>query len=620
MELVVWGPITHCSCSFLDQSKNTELIRWSDDGKSFIVLDEDEFAKTLIPELFKHNNYASFVRQLNMYGFHKKVGLADNSMRASERKNKSPSEYSHAFFRRGHPELLWAIQKPKTTPTAGTKGKGRPGRGEQDGGDLEDLNDDYIEELQNGVQAPKPRLAIEQGEAPSTQPGAAQLARLIQNELTSIRHQQQIISHQINQLKQEHQQLHNQAATFHEQHSRHENSINAILTFLATVYDRSLRSNDGANIANLFGGGIPHEATQGNVVDVGDYSFDPAGTDDTMQRPFKKQPLLLQAPPLVGGPQAGRASTVSPSAGNSTFDSRQMRNTPQVPVPNNKYQGPGIIEEVHEPGSNAESVFMNQKPQQDIMSVIQNANAISSANGTPSADFPTVLNSLEHAGGSGPLSDSERANMLRMIHNSSNPTGNSNNALISPTPPAMPPNYSAQLANTRAEIDRLARMQAEQDQSVQNLERLLQPLSPSGSIPGIAGDQEVPIPPGLDLDEIFRTSDYFGAADASTLDNKPLNEQSGNYRPEPFDDELFGSVDTNGYNNQEQHTDGQQFTDFNNEGDGSHTGGRVESVGSSEATTPATHFDASAHQAGATGKTEAGEGELSPSRKRKRNL
>ena len=61
--------------SFLDDGKNTDLIRWSDRGDSFVVLDEDEFAKTLIPELFKHNNYASFVRQLNMYGFHKRVGL-----------------------------------------------------------------------------------------------------------------------------------------------------------------------------------------------------------------------------------------------------------------------------------------------------------------------------------------------------------------------------------------------------------------------------------------------------------------------------------------------------------------------------------------------------------------
>lgn len=89
------------------------------------MLDEDEFAKTLIPELFKHNNYASFVRQLNMYGFHKKVGLSDNSMRASERKNKSPSEYANPYFKRGHPDLLWLIQKPKNTAGQGSKsGKG----------------------------------------------------------------------------------------------------------------------------------------------------------------------------------------------------------------------------------------------------------------------------------------------------------------------------------------------------------------------------------------------------------------------------------------------------------------------------------------------------------------
>ena len=87
--------------SFLDDNKNTNLIRWSDDGNSFIVLDEDEFARTLIPELFKHNNYASFVRQLNMYGFHKKVGLSDNSMKASELKAKAPSEYYNRFFKRG---------------------------------------------------------------------------------------------------------------------------------------------------------------------------------------------------------------------------------------------------------------------------------------------------------------------------------------------------------------------------------------------------------------------------------------------------------------------------------------------------------------------------------------
>src|SRR5258706_14708640 len=132
--------------SFLDESKNTDLIRWSNRGDSFVVLDEDEFAKTLIPELFKHNNYASFVRQLNMYGFHKRVGLSDNSMKASERKNKSPSEYYNPYFKQGHPNLLWLINKPKSG-NAQKKGKGARVKTEDGGdGDSDDDTRDGPEE------------------------------------------------------------------------------------------------------------------------------------------------------------------------------------------------------------------------------------------------------------------------------------------------------------------------------------------------------------------------------------------------------------------------------------------------------------------------------------------
>src|ERR1700721_1631605 len=138
--------LTIAGYSFLDESKNTELIRWSDDGNSFIVLEEDEFARRLIPELFKHNNYASFVRQLNMYGFHKKVGLSDNSMRASERKNKSPSEYANPYFKRGHPDLLWLIQKPKNANVQGAKGKSKIKADSE-------LNDDDVEEYVEEVPA-----------------------------------------------------------------------------------------------------------------------------------------------------------------------------------------------------------------------------------------------------------------------------------------------------------------------------------------------------------------------------------------------------------------------------------------------------------------------------------
>ena len=41
-------PFVQKLSSFLEEAKNTDLIRWSQQGDSFIVLDEDEFAKTLI--------------------------------------------------------------------------------------------------------------------------------------------------------------------------------------------------------------------------------------------------------------------------------------------------------------------------------------------------------------------------------------------------------------------------------------------------------------------------------------------------------------------------------------------------------------------------------------------
>ncbi|KAL1964366.1 hypothetical protein VTN77DRAFT_7051 [Rasamsonia byssochlamydoides] len=503
-------PFVQKLSSFLDESKNTDLIRWSDDGNSFIVLDEDEFARTLIPELFKHNNYASFVRQLNMYGFHKKVGLSDNSMRASERKNKSPSEYANPYFKRGHPDLLWLIQKPKNVSGQGSKsGKGKVKT--EDGEDGE--GDEYGEDGHRDDRArSRGQLTLSnQGFLPKEQLAG------IYRELQTIRQQQQIISQTINKLRREHEQLYAQAASFQEQHARHENSINAILTFLATVYNRSLQGHEGQqNLTNPFSGIIQQD--QGNVVDVDDFALSTLGGGEPSpggQRAFKKQPLLLKAPPKPQ-PDAhgGRASTLSPS-GSSTYDrSSHSRKNSHVRQPS--VSQPGSIEEVHDTspqqtGTQQQPASTQQLPQRDIMSVIQNSNA---RNGIPTtfSEFPNVLSSLETSGGNSALTPNQRADMLRLMANETSATdpnaiASSNNALVTPNPPPMPQNYSAQLASTREEIDNLVKMQAEQDRSVQNLTNLLQPLSPTGTIPGL-NDANVP-PPSLDLDQIFNSNDYF---------------------------------------------------------------------------------------------------------------
>ena len=528
-----------------------------------------------------------------MYGFHKKVGLSDNSMKASERKHKSPSEYSNPYFRRGHPDLLWLIQKPKNLPGLSVKGKGKA-KNDIDVNE-EDLGEDFAEEAPAGQSAPETRprprgqLAIGSNEGALARDQLASVHREIQN----IRQQQQVISQMINRLRREHEQLYGQAANFQDQHTRHENSINAILTFLATVYNRSLQGHEGVQgIANMFAGAIPHDQPQGNVVDVGDFQLDGLnGGDSDLQKTFKKQPLLLGAPPSSGpNTLPGRASTVSPSAAGSPYDGRRTRRPSQSVKFNNQVL-PSGIEEVFDsgvgnsprlPATESGQPSQSRVPQRDIMSMIQNSNARNSLPGTPASDFPTVLTSLENSGGNSPLTPSQRADMLRLIANEANSSvpNNTNNALTSPKPPSMPANYTARLENSRNEFENLSKLQAQQDQSVQNLTNLLQPLSPTGSIPGLGDGTNVPPPPHLDLDQFFNSNDYFTdfppQSDFDIVNSEKATSNFNFDNTNSNDDELFGNLNDN--------TNGQHATGFDG-ADETH-GGRVESVGSSEPTSP----------------------------------
>ncbi|RDW56602.1 hypothetical protein BP5796_13067 [Coleophoma crateriformis] len=453
--------------SFLDVAKNTELIRWSDRGDSFVVLDEDEFAKTLIPELFKHNNYASFVRQLNMYGFHKRVGLSDNSMKASERKNKSPSEYYSPYFKRGHPNLLWLINKPKGASKSGreSKAKGSNQTVENDSPD-EDAKEAVDGEFFGNYGPGMPNQSRAISATPESGPLQKREVLAIRNQLAEVQKNQGAITTAINRLRKDYNAMYQQSVAFQTLHDRHESSINAILTFLATVYNRSLDGQGPQNLQQMAQSFAEKAQNQhGSVVDMGDINNQPETADN--QNPHRRAQRLLMPP------MAGRATTLSPPAAPAQdFDQFNGQNS-----------RPGAVEELFDitPGDYPQvKVDPEQAPRQEMMNLINNTNAQAASPGVK-LDFPEILSQYENSNGNSPLTPEERSNVLNLIaRQTSGP--NANNALVSPSPPVQP--SLAEMSYTQQELDSLLRLQQENDARINNAHSMLPPLSPSEVMPG----------------------------------------------------------------------------------------------------------------------------------------
>lgn len=103
--------------TLVEDPETDPLICWSPEGTSFHVFDQGCFAKEVLPKYFKHNNMASFVRQLNMYGFRKVVHIEQGGLLKPE---KDDTEFQHPYFIRGHEHLLENIKR-KVNNLSGTK-------------------------------------------------------------------------------------------------------------------------------------------------------------------------------------------------------------------------------------------------------------------------------------------------------------------------------------------------------------------------------------------------------------------------------------------------------------------------------------------------------------------
>lgn len=62
------APFLSKTYELVDDPKTDHIVSWScENGNTFVVWRPPEFARDLLPKYFKHNNFSSFVRQLNTY-------------------------------------------------------------------------------------------------------------------------------------------------------------------------------------------------------------------------------------------------------------------------------------------------------------------------------------------------------------------------------------------------------------------------------------------------------------------------------------------------------------------------------------------------------------------------
>ncbi|GMG56395.1 unnamed protein product [Ambrosiozyma monospora] len=178
--------------NMVNDSSNEKFISWLPKGDAFQVSDREGFMKNVLPKYFRHNNFASFVRQLNMYGWHKVQDVNSGSLLQEE-----VWQFSNPNFQKGKENLLDKIVRNKSTK-----------------------DDDEEVDL----------VAI-------------------MNELETMRQNQKLIANDLRRVRQDNEMLWKENFMARERHKTQSQTLDKILQFLATVYG----SNSSKFLENVGG-------------------------------------------------------------------------------------------------------------------------------------------------------------------------------------------------------------------------------------------------------------------------------------------------------------------------------------------------------------------------------